>query len=665
LTNPINQGFNPSSLGFPANYTGALQSQYFPEFELQTSNPSLPFSSVSPSSTVFYSRNFLVSVAKSIGKHSLTAGFDFRAIHTDFTNLSNTAGDFQFNGVFSQQYPTRTNGTGSDYADLLLGYPSGGQVNTTTKLFTKVNYYAGYIQDDFRVSSKLTLNLGLRYEYETGISEANNHFVVGFDTSAASPLAASVPSLSPKGVVQYAGVGGNPTACCNPSGTKFGPRVGVAYALNNKTTIRGGWGIFYAPIRFADDASLALGYTQSTSYVASNNGNANPANSLTNPYPGGVLQPVGNSLGALTGIGSNFNFLDQNRTSGKVYQYSVDVQRELPGSIALELGYIGSSSSHLQTASTGTGNYNINQVPDSALGLGSALSSSVANPYYQHGGAGVVGSPTVTNAQLLKPFSQFGTVGILNNPSHARYNSLLIKAQRRLSAGLTFLSSFTWSKNMDNEFASGNFFSGSSASPQDAYNLEAEYSLAVADTPLRWTNTLSYYLPFGKGKMFLKSSNKLTDLAVGGWQVNFTNIYETGFPLAIYQSSNQNSILGTGVQRPNATGVSPVTSGRVEDRLGAYINTAAFSSAPAYTYGNLARTIPYRGPGMKNWDASIFKNFGITEKFNAEFRAEALNLFNTPQFPNPNTRYGSSAFGTITTQVNFARLLQLGVRFYF
>jgi trimeric autotransporter adhesin len=187
----------------------------------------------------------------------------------------------------------------------------------------------------------------------------------------------------------------------------------------------------------------------------------------------------------------------------------------------------------------------------------------------------------------------------------------------------------------------------------------------LTDTPLRWTNTVSYYLPFGKGKMLLANANKWTDLAVGGWQVNFTNVYQTGFPLAIYQSTNNNSILGSGVQRPNATGVSPEVSGSVESRLNGYINPAAFASAASYTYGNLARTIPYRGPGMKNWDISLFKNFAITERFNAEFRAEALNAFNSPQFPNPNTRYGSASFGTITSQVNFSRLLQLGVRFYF
>jgi len=663
VTNPVNYGLSPAALGLPASYANSLQAQYLPEFDF-SSNPN-NFSSVSPSNTVFYSRNWLGSVSKFAGRHSFTFGADYRSIHTDFLNLSQTAGLFAFNGVFSQQYPTKTNGTGSDFADALLGYPSSGNVNTTTKLYTQVNYVAGYIQDDFRVNNKLTLNFGLRYEFETGIKEKNNHYVVGFDGNAINPLASNVTGITPKGVIQYAGVNGNDSYCCTPARDKFGPRIGVAYAYNDKTIIRGGFGMFYAPTRFADDASLALGYTQTTTYVASNNGNSTPANSLANPFPSGVLQPVGNSLGALTGIGSAFNYLDQNRTSGLVLQYSIDIQRQLPKNMMFEIGYIGSSSRHLQTSSTATGSYDINQVPDSYLPLGSQLAASVPNPYYLHGGTGIIGSANVTAAQLLRPFSEYGNIGILTNPAHARYDSLVAKVQKRMSGGLTFLSAFTWSKNMDNEFASGNFFSGSSSAPQNAYNLEAEYALALSDTPLRWSNTLTYELPFGKGKRFLSGASKAMDLAVGGWQINFTNVYQTGFPLAIYENTNQNAVLGTLVQRPNATGISPSQSGNVESRLTHYINTAAFSSAPAFSYGNLSRTISYRGPGMKNWDSSIFKNFAVTERFHAEFRAEALNTFNSPQFANPNTRFENSAFGTISNQVNFSRLIQLGVRLAF
>ncbi len=654
-------GFNPATLGFPSNYVNGLQARYFPEIDFINNS----ISNVSVSNTVFHSNNFLATVSKVAGRHSITAGFDYRKIQTDFLNQSNGAGIFAFNGVFTRQYPTVSGSGGADFADALLGTPSSGSANTTTKLYTYVNYYAGYVHDDFRISNKLTINMGLRYEYETGINEDNNHYVVGFNQSVPNPLQSAVTGLTVNGVIQYAGLNGNPTAAGRAQTTKWGPRVGVAYQWNEKTTIRGGFGVFYAPIRFADDASLALGYTQTTTYVASNDGNSTPANYISNPFPNGIGQPVGNSLGASTGVGSSFNYIDQNRTSGLVYQYSVDIQRELPGHIGFEIGYVGSNSHHLQPSSTGTGSININQVPSAYLSLGSQLNQAVANPFYGNGGTGVIGSATVSRAQLLKPFPEYNTIGILTNPSYARYDSLIAKAQKRFAAGLTFLTTFTWSKNMDNEFGSGNFLSGSTTSAQDYYNLRNEYSLAVNDTPLRYTAAFTYDLPFGQGKRFL-SGNRALDYVVGGWQINGTAIYQAGFPLAIYQQ-NQNSVIGTQAQRPNATGISPEVSGSVEERLNGYINVAAFSAAPAFTFGNVSRTINYRGPGMKNWDASLFKNFKIWERVTGQFRLEALNTLNSPQFSNPNTQYipGGTAFGKITYQANFPRLLQMGVRFIF
>lgn len=657
-----NQGVSPATLGFPLSYANQIQSQYLPQFDFNN----FSVNNASPGDSVFYSRNLLVGVSKFVGRHSLSFGADYRAIHTDFFNLGTTAGTFAFNGVFTQQYPTVVNSTGLDYADVLLGYAASGSVNTTTKLFTKVNYWAGYIQDDFRVTSKLTLNMGLRYEFETGIKEQNSAWVVGFDRTALNPLAGGVTGVTPRGTLQYARTNGNGAYCCNPSKNKWGPRFGFAYQLNSKTTVRGGAGIFYAPIYFSTDQTLAVGYTNTTTYVASNDNNATPANSLSNPFPNGIQQPVGNTRGGLTSIGSSINFIDQNRTSGIVYQYSFDLQRELYKGVMLEVGYIGSRSTGLQTSSTGAGAFNINQVPNQYLALGSALGTSVANPYFPlTAGQGVIGSRTTTQAQLLKPYSEYNAVNILTNPSSARYNSMIVKAQKRMSAGLTFLSAFTWSKNLSNEFATGNFFSSQPGVPQNAYDLGAEWGLANGDTPLRWTNTLTYELPFGKGKMLLRNAGKLTDLAVGGWQVNFTNTYQTGFPLLVAQNTNLNAVLGTGVQRPNATGVAPNVSGSVQSRLNGYINPAAFLSPGSYAFGNVSRSINYRGPGTKNWDISLFKNFAVAERLNAEFRAEALNAFNSPQFPNPNSRLGNASFGIINTQVNFSRLLQLGLRVSF
>jgi hypothetical protein len=659
----VSYGFNPTTLGLPASYANAVQAQYFPTITLLSNT----ISSTSPSISVFHSKNFLASVSKYVGKHSITAGFDYRLIHVDFTSLTSSGGTYAFNGVFSRQFPSQTNSTGADFADLLLGYPSSGSVVTSTKLFDYARYYAGYVQDDIRLTSKFTINLGLRYEYETGVAESNDHLVTGFDATQLNPIS-KASGVNAYGVLQYAGVNGQHT-CCNPSQAKIGPRVGFAYQLNPKTTLRGGWGIFYAPTIFSTDGTIAPGFTQTTTYVASNDGNATPANSLSNPFPTGILQPVGNTLGASTAIGSTFNYLDQNRTGGIVQQFSADIQRELPFGVALEVGYIGSRSSQLQPG-TGANNMNINQLPSSLLSMGSKLNTAVANPFFGHGGTGVIGGATVAQSQLLLPFPEYSTIGAVTNPSTAQYDSMVVKLQKRMTSGFTFLTTFTWAKNYDNEFGTGgsnafNTFSGSTppAQPQDYYNLKNEWGLAAVDTPMRFTTAFTYALPFGKGKRFL-SKSKVLDMAVGGWQINGTMIYQTGFPLFIYQQ-NLNSNIGTGEQRPNATGVGPSMSGSVTDRLYNYINPAAFSQAPAFTFGNVSRNINYRGPGMANWDTSIFKDFKIMEKFNGQFRAETLNTFNSPLFANPNTQFGNASFGKITYQSNLPRQLQLGVRFFF
>jgi len=330
----------------------------------------------------------------------------------------------------------------------------------------------------------------------------------------------------------------------------------------------------------------------------------------------------------LTGVGTSISMIDQNRQIGTVHQFSVDVQRELPGHVALEVAYIGSISHHLQTG----GSINIDQIP--------------------------VG-------QTVRPFPQFTAVNLLNDSSSASYNAMVVKAQKRYSHGLTLLTAYTWSRNMDGTFSGpGNFLNSSTGSAQDIYNLGAEYSRAVNDTPQRLTSSASYDLPFGKGKAFL-SSNPFLDFLVGNWQLNVVNVFQTGFPLAVWQSVNNNSGIGAGVQRPNATGISPDMPGSLESRLGGYLNPLAFSVNPALTFGNLSRTIPNRGPGQANWDMSLFKTFKVGEKFKAQFRAETLNTFNTPLFRGPNTQVGGSSFGKITQQANYPRYIQLGVRFYF
>ena len=610
------------------------------------------------------SHNFSASVDKVMGRHTLKGGFDYRNITASGGSIPGCpTGCFTFNTALNAAGtgPGNNSNTGTDLSDMLMGLPYDRQAGTASTLSNFIRYYGAYVQDNFRVNSKLTINAGLRWEHEAGLQEVNNGLLVNFNTTGNTPI--TVPGLTPKGYAQYAGSNGAPTAAGNYPGSKWGPRGGVVYQLTSKTVIRGGYGIFYAPQIALGGPFGTPGYTNTTEYTGKSTTDV-----LTNPFPTGLLAPAGSTLGNAVDIGSSLALISPTAKAPLIQQYSVDVQRELMGGIGIEVGYVGSHSTHL---TLGAPNININALSPSNLSLGvTALEAPVTNPFYGNPliTSGTLSGKTISAFRLLLPYTAYTAVTTeFGDQNHASYNSLVVKGQKRFSHGLTFLSTLTISKNMD-ESSGGvgsSLNSGAQGVPQNPYNMAAEYSLSNVDTPVRWASSFSYELPFGRGKQFLGNIRKAADYVVGGWEVNSVLVYQTGFPLQIFQN-NQNSDFGYGAQRPNTTSVSAATSGSVEERLANYINPAAFTLAPAATFGNTPRTLgSLRGPGQKNWDSSIFKNFLISERVKAQFRAEALNTFNSPLFHSPNTNLSTSTFGQITSQDNFARQLELAIRITF
>jgi trimeric autotransporter adhesin len=655
-------GFDVTTLGFSPSYASKIQTTTFPLIGMQN------FSGLGVTNNndqVFHSKNLMGSVAKFMGRHSFKMGADYRRLHIDGIEFGDPAGNFGFTDGFTRETPLRaTAGSGSDLASLLLGFPNSGTFLQATKMYQYVDYMGFYFHDDFRVSSKLTINFGIRYEYETGLKATNNTLITGFDTTVKSPITVTSPvsGFTPVGGLLYAGKDGGRTQTGNLNKNKFAPRMGFAYQLNAKTTIRGGYGMFWAPIPYGFQNTL--GYSQTTTYLSSVDGGFTPAGSLTNPFPT-VGTPIGNSAGLLSGIGQAVGFISQNHRAPNIHQFSFDVQRQLPWGLALAAGYVGSRSYDLVL---GAGGLNINQLDPKYFAEGSAaLNASVTNPYYVAGGPGLIGGRTMTREQFLRPFNQFGNVTLSNSDyNRATYDSFVSKVQKRMSSGLSLLASWTWSRNMDATIGGpGSFFNGLGA-VQNVYNLDSEYSLSSVHSPHRFSSAFTYEMPFGKGKKWV-GKNMVADLLVGGWSVNGIMTYQTGYPLAITQASNNNGAFGGGGQRPNATGVSPVTPGSLMDRIDGYLNRAAFTEVSKYQFGNLSRTIGLRGPGISEWNMSLFKTFSVTEKLKAQFRAEALNAFNTPQFRSPNLAFGvsNSNFGRITEQANFSRMIQLGVRFFF
>jgi len=465
------------------------------------------------------------------------------------------------------------------------------------------------------------------------------------------------------GGVEYAGVNGNPTQTGNALSVKPGPRIGLAYQIDSKTVIRAGYGIYWVPTFFS--YQNAIGYSQTTSINASTNGNYTPAISLSNPYPNGLLQPTGNTLGLASGIGQGITIFSPSTTSaGYSQHYSLEIQRQLPTGIVLSVGTLDSHSDHLLQSGI-----NIDQLNPSYYSLGvSALSQGVANPLFGNGGVGTLATAKVSQAQLLLPYPQYSSVSVSNaSTAAALYYSFYFRAERRFSKGLSVLASYTWSRSTDD--ITGASAAGASnivqvTGPQNAYNLNGEWSLSTQNIPNRFTMSGTYELPFGKGKPFL-SGGRFLDYVVGGWSLNVLGIIQSGFPLQVTQA-NSNSLIGASYMRPNATGtVSAGTSGSIDSRLSDWLNPAAFSVAPELTFGDTSRFLNVEGPRLFNIDFSVFKSFTIRERIKAQFRAEALNSTNTPYFGNPGTVLTSpSTFGVITSQINYPRLVPAGTAVY-
>lgn len=655
------QGFNVASLGFNQAFVKDIASPTFPNVTMQTA---YSLGTNNNFNYVHHSKNLGVNASKYMGRHSVKFGYDFRRLHDDGLDYGNSAGAFTFDNRFTRANSnSSTSASGADLADMLLGAPAAATGFLPTKLFEYVDYHALYVHDDFRINPKLTVNIGMRWERETGLKEANNNLITSFDRYTMNPIGAAA-GVRTQGVFQFAGVNGGPLSTGSPNLNKFSPRIGVAYQLNGKTVIRGGYGMFWAPNFALGSPYNSEGITATTAPSVSNDGNKTPALSLSNPFPNGLDKPAGSRLGALTGIGKPMTIFDPSATSPRVQQFSIDIQRQLAGGWVTSLGYSGSRTANLTWT---TAALNVNQLDPLYFTLGSALTAAVPNPFFGKGGTGVIGGSTVAYNQLLRPFPHFASVNFTNSDrNRAQYDSMSVKAQKNMSYGLSVLSAFTWSRNFDMAGGgSGNNLNAGNSGPQDVYGMAGEWGLSYLDSPLRWTNAITYELPFGKGKALLSGAGRAMDLLVGGWSVNSVSTMQTGYPLQVYMNNNGNGALGTSRQRPNATGVSPSVDAGFGSRIDGWINPAAFSSAAPFTLGNVTRTIAMRGPGQVNWDISVFKTATVMEGLKVQFRAEALNAMNTPLFRAPNTAFGNAAFGRITSQANFPRMLQLGLRLYF
>jgi hypothetical protein len=399
------------------------------------------------------------------------------------------------------------------------------------------------------------------------------------------------------------------------------------------------------------------GFTQTTPWVATVDG-IHPVNLLSNPFPNGLIQPAGKSLGPLTQVGQGLNAVLPTRPTPYMEEWMGGLQYAVTPNDTLDVTYVGNHGVKLTYPYF---TLNMNQLPDADLKLTTSLEDQVPNPFYGHittSGCGL-NNQTVIRAQTLVPYPEFcGISAVQPNWGSSWYHGVTFNYTHRMGQSLYLLASFTVSKYIDQSAGPDAWLNPGPVANQDIYNLAAEKSLDAGDIPKSFVLSYVYELPAGRGRRFGSDMNKLLNGVLGGWQLAGVTTLKDGFPLGFSDALN-NSGSGGG-QRPNLVGDPHISNHSIQE----WFNTAAFAQPTPYTFGDAPRLMPnLRAPGLNNWDLTLEKNWRWAEKMRVQFRGEFYNAFNTPWLHEPNTVYGSPTFGQITV-TGFARQIQLGLKVY-
>lgn len=583
------------------------------------------------------------------GKHSMKIGFDLRLLQGHNLQRSAPSGSYAFAAGLTGN-PIAPAGTGSSYATFLVGAVSSASVSTHVGESQVTHSISGYFQDDWKISRKLTLNLGLRYDYQSQAVERNNG-ASNFDPFCTLPNGLT-------GCTVFAGVGGQPRTWRGEDYKNFGPRIGFAYDLfgNTKTVFRGAYGMMYPSQMWRENYPNAAGFAQtSTSYPQADPNR--PAFQLRQGFPSAPVPPQGSALGAAAFLGQNVAYDESNGDIPRIQQFTVSLQQQMWKSWVFEASYAGNLGRGLTA-----GSYDMNQLDPQFLSLGQALTQQVPNPFAGRV-PGALGGATISREQSLRPFPYYNGISV-RNPRLGSYNShlLLLSAEKRMAQGLTMLFSFTGGKIISDSLQTPvNFGPIEQASvtgyQNGKFNRAAERSVDPADVAKRATVSLVYELPFGRNQ---RGWNRL----IGGWQVNTIGVMQTGIPLLVSGANNQRA------SRPDSTGKSAKLDNPTAAR---WFDTTAFINPSPFTFGNLGRVLPdVRTPGTINWDLSFIKNTRVTERFNLQFRTEMFNFMNhvnlgapaTGFSPGPNGLNQSGSFGVITSARD-ARTIQMSLKLMF
>ncbi len=604
------------------------------------------------------------NIATTHGRHSIKAGLDFRLIHLSNYQSAFAGGTAAFDQGFTRaNYLTADSTTGSSAASALLGYAASGEVDYIARPFYSWKYYAPWVQDDIKISRRLTINAGLRWDLLSPITERYNRLNYGFFPNQVNPISSQInqsqfPGYQVYGGVGFAGVNGNPQSAFKTDWNNIQPRLGAAYQLTSTTVMRGGWGVSYIPqVSFGNN----YGFSQSTPYVATNDAGQTPASVISNPFPTGILAPPGSKLGLQTLLGQAPSFSDPDGNIGKVYNFSFGFQQILPGQVRVEASYVGSRTDEAPVTKT------FNALSAKNLALGDVtqggnpnyLNQKVANPFAGLLPGTSLNAATVPLQQLLLPYPEFTGLTEQNIPvGKVWYNSLQIGAQKRYAQGFSLTGAYTFGKNIQ------------ALSYLNASDISPSRTIVPFDRTHVFTVAPTYELPFGPGRMFLNSSQGLVSRLVGGWQLMGNFIWQSGVPMTVPSGV---TVIGNPVL-PNPSWNQMFNTGLI-DANGKLVDQAgtmppAFQIQPAFALRNSSL---YYGNLRDRWgpetNMAFVKSTRIRETVRLELRGEAFNLFNHPLFGgDPVISPTAPNFGQLVRnngQTNEARQIQLSARLVF
>jgi hypothetical protein len=670
-------GFTPQQVGTDLSLFGpawgALTSQVtLPVAPLASISGIAGFSGVDNRSIT---NDFALSgnLTKILGRHTLKFGGEVRRNDWNFAQSNNAAGSFNFDQGFTAQInPTTTSqigNTGYSVASFFLGNPASGSAISIGFTDSIKWYPAAYLQDTVTLGN-LTVTAGVRWEYNQGIKDKGDRLTVLLP-DATDPLGAAVGIPDLKGQMALVNTPLYPGRTQIVSHYKtVAPRVNIAYALDPKTSFRAGYGISWIPpdmVNYSMSAFQSPVNAATTTMVPSVGGTTSllPAATFADPFPGGLIPPIGHNPAQL-GIfeGQSISSPVPSQPFGYAQQWNAEIQRQLTDSMAIDIGYAGSKGTHLSYST-----FQLDQLTENQMALGSALNAQVPNPFYGKISSGTLANPTVARAQLLRPYPQFlsfqDTSG--SGKGASSWSSLQTRFIDRFKAGGVISASYTWAKLMSNTDTLTSWLeTHGAAGVQNWYNLAAEKSLATYDVRHRFVASYVLDLPFGTNKRFLGDVGPVMNRIIGGWSVNGITTLQTGFPLALTTATNQTGSQGGG-SRPNVVaGANKKLDGPAQSRLTKWFNMDAFAAPPAFTFGNESRTdSSLRDHGVANWDFTLGKSIPITERVSFTFKTEVFNLFNRVQFGDPGTSVGSSNYGVVSTQINNPRLIQFAGRISF